>query len=74
MRLTQKKANPPETLAISMLEVFAERYDMSKPEVQKEIASALCDVLRSMSLATGKGATEFLTMYQMTIGSNEKQV
>ena len=74
MNLKQKKANPPKTLAVSMLEVLSDRYDVSKPEVQKEIASALCDVLRSMSLATGKGATEFLTMYQMTLNSSDKQV
>jgi len=74
MNLKDKKANPLKTLAISMLDVLSERYDMSEPEVQKDVASALCDVLRCMSKITGKGATEFLTMYQMTLTGSDKQV
>ena len=74
MNLKQKKANPPKTLAISLLDVLSERYDMSEPEVHRDVASALCDVLRCMSRITGKGATEFLTMYQMTLNGSDKQV
>ena len=74
MNLKQKKANPPKTLAISMLDGLSERYDMSSPDVHREVASALCDVLRQMSRITGKGATEFLTMYQMTLSGSDKQV
>ena len=74
MNLKQKKANPPKTLAISMLDILSERYDMSEPEVHRDVASALCDVLRQMSRITGKGATEFLTMYQLTLNGSDKQV
>ena len=73
MNLKQKKANPPKTLAISLLDVLSERYDMSEPEVHREVASALCDVLRQMSRITGKGATELLTMYQMTLNGSDQQ-
>jgi len=54
--------------------LLSERYDMSEPEVHRDVASALCDVLRQMSRITGKGATEFLTMYQMTLNGSDKQV
>lgn len=74
LNLKDKKANPPKTQAISMLDILSERYDMSEPEVHRDVASALCDVLRCMSRITGKGATEFLTMYQMTLNGSDKQV
>ncbi len=47
--------------------------DLRKPEVQRDLSIALCEILKQISGISGKGEAGLLDMYQMTITGSEKQ-